>query len=165
MALGAAGAVTVTPSGAAPYKGNVVGNCASLMQSTTSSSFVANVSSGFCTLIVEDNVGRFRAIELEGTAPRAFLSVMPSGLTDSTGTVHLSVGSAISLTIDEPLVNASYNAPYTATVQGACVTESAVTTQQNGPTTLTITSISSGQCVAVFADNAGQTTMLNFTVS
>lgn len=162
--LGVPGSVTVNPSGSSPYQGAIIGSCATLAQATASA-FVINVSSGFCVLVVQDGSARFRALALRGTPPRAFLGVTPTGLDDPSGTVHLSVGSTLMLAVDEPLVGSSFNAPYSAAIQGSCVAMSSSTSPLNGAASFSLTATTAGQCVALFADSAGQSTMLNFTVS
>jgi hypothetical protein len=164
-ALGAPGSVTIIPSGTSPFQASIAGNCATVAPTTTTTSFVANVSSGFCAIVVQDGAARVRAIELLGPPPRAFLNITPSGLVDATGTVRLSVGSSLNLSVDEPLVGSSFNAPYSATIQGACATISSTSAQQSGPAKVSLTATAVGQCVAVFADAAGQATVLNLTVS
>lgn len=161
---GMPGSVTITPSGTPPFQGKIFGNCGVLSQATTSASFLVTVSSGICVLSVQDAAGRIRGIVIGGSPPRAFLSVMPTGLTDQTGTVRLALGAIVNLTINEALVGSSFNAPYSTAVQGMCVAASSAIGPPGGSASVSISGVASGQCVVVFSDAGGQATMLNFTV-
>lgn len=167
VSLPGPGPVTITPSGTAPYQAEVLGNCATLVQLAYNATFVVNGTSGSCTLVVQDAAGRSRALLLEFLAgpARAFLDVSPSGLPDTSGTIHLTVNQSLSVTINEPLVFSSFNAPYSIAIQGSCVTASSVNTPLSGSATATLTAVSAGQCVAVYADAAGTTTAWNLTVN
>lgn len=162
--LGVAGTVTVTPIGTPPYQGVIFGACGKLDTTTTSSSFVATISSGLCTLVVQDAAGRVRAIEIGGSPPRAFLGITPTVAPDQTGTVHLFVGATMIASVDEPLVGGSFNTPYAAVMQGSCAALSGGLGAPAGSKSFNVTGTAVGQCVLVATDAAGQATALNVMV-
>jgi hypothetical protein len=169
-ATGAVGSITVTPTGVPPFQGTIIGNCGALGTANTSSAFFVNVSAGFCVLSVQDGAGRFRAVDIGGSPPRAFLTVSVTGLIDQTGALRLPLGSTTTLSVNEVLVGSSFNTPYSSTVQGSCVTISQGVVPApgvapvSGASSLQMLASAVGQCAAVFTDAAGQATKLNITV-
>jgi hypothetical protein len=164
--------MTVTPTGVPPYQGTIIGNCATLSTATTSSAFAVNVANGLCVLSVQDAAGHFRAIDIGGTPPRAFLTISVTGVIDQTGALQLSQGSTTTLTVNEVLVGSSFNTPYSSVVEGSCAVISpgvvpapGVVPGTNGAVSLQLTAALAGQCAAVFTDAAGQATKLNITVN
>ena len=158
--------LTVVPRGNPPYNGSVYGNCATLQDASTSSSFNAVLSNNVCVLAVQDAAGNVESLEITALTgpPRTSLAISTTGLPSASDVISLTIGQTFDASVNELLVGQSYNAPYQIATQGSCVALTTKSTPSAAAATATITAVRAGQCIVVFSDATGTASSINITV-